>query len=80
MANPFDESLIEKLEVYVKDQVRSGDYDFAANKALLKLYDSFPAKRNEHISALIVTKVRIYSSSVEWLKCMGLNGSKVAQI
>jgi len=69
-ANPFDESLIEKLEVNVKDQVRSGEYDFVANKALLKLYDSFPAKRNEHISALVVTKVIIASSSIEGLKCM----------
>lgn len=56
-ANPFDESLVDKLEAYVKEQVSSGAYDFEANKALLKLYDAFPAKRNELTTALVVTKV-----------------------
>eukprot|EP00616_Rhizochromulina_sp_CCMP1243_P010161 CAMPEP_0118973920 /NCGR_PEP_ID=MMETSP1173-20130426/10976_1 /TAXON_ID=1034831 /ORGANISM="Rhizochromulina marina cf, Strain CCMP1243" /LENGTH=221 /DNA_ID=CAMNT_0006923617 /DNA_START=18 /DNA_END=683 /DNA_ORIENTATION=- len=54
--NEYDQDAIELLESYVAEQVEQNTYDFVANKALLKLYQFFPARTNEHMVALILTK------------------------
>ena len=38
----YGEATIGTLEAYVKDQIKQGTYDFAANKALVKLYQLYP--------------------------------------
>jgi hypothetical protein len=42
--NPFDPELIPQLESQVQAQISTGSYDFAINKALLKLYGAYPAR------------------------------------
>lgn len=53
----FMHAQIERLEAYVEEQVQTQTYDFAANKALLKLYQFFPDRSNEQTIATVLAKV-----------------------
>jgi len=39
---PYEASTLSKLESHVETQFNSGNYDFEANKALLKIYQCYP--------------------------------------
>ena len=67
LANTYDVASIPPLENYLNQQVSSNTYDFVANKALLKLYDLHPDKRDDNITALILAKALMALPSTDMM-------------
>ena len=67
LANTYDVASIPPLENYLNQQASSNTYDFVANKALLKLYDLHPDKRDDNITALILAKALMALPSTDMM-------------
>ncbi|CAM9922278.1 unnamed protein product [Pylaiella littoralis] len=66
----FDHRAVPQLEEYLEEQVKSGTYDFEANKALLKLYQFFPDLCKSEMVALMLAKALMNVPSTDFMALM----------
>lgn len=66
----YDHRAVPQLEEYLDEQVKSGTYDFEANKALLKLYQFFPDLCKPETVALLLTKALMNVPSTDFKALM----------
>ncbi|CAM9235258.1 unnamed protein product [Ectocarpus fasciculatus] len=66
----FDHRAVPQLEEYLEEQVKSGTYDFEANKALLKLYQFFPDLCQPEKVALVLAKALMNVPSTDFMALM----------